>query len=67
MSLHKQSLCDSMNSFFSQPKSQILVFILKVLILINNQLLSIANAKDINADFYITNSTLASRFHGSVE
>ena len=34
---------------------------MKVYILINNQLLSTANAKDINADYYITNSTLASR------
>ena len=44
--LHRQSLCDIMNSLFFQPKSQILVFIL-----INNQLLSTANAKDINTDY----------------
>ena len=43
-----------------------IVFILKILILINNQLSSTANAKDINTDYYITNSTLASRI-GSVE
>ena len=42
------------------------VFILKVFFLINNQLLSAANAKDINRDYYITNNTLASRYHGSV-
>ena len=42
--LHKQSLCDSMNSLFFQPKSQIFVFILKVFILITNQLLSTATA-----------------------
>ena len=41
------------------------MFILKVFILINKQLLSTANAKDINTDFYITNNTLASRYHGS--
>ena len=56
--------------FFFQPKSQILLrqnmFILKVFNLIYNQLLSTANAKDINTDYYITNSTLASRYHGSV-
>ena len=50
--LHKQSLCYSMNSLFFQTKSQILlrenVFILKVFILINNHLLSTANAKDIS-------------------
>ena len=40
------------------------VFILKVFILI--QLLNTANAKDINTEYYITNSTLASRYHGSV-
>ena len=54
-----------MNSLFLQPKLQILlqrkyfcqknVFILKVFILINNQLLSTANAKFINTDCYITN------------
>ena len=59
--LHKQSLCDSMNSLFSQPKSQIVVFILSVILLqyvhkINNQLLSTANATDIKTD-YTTNST----------
>ena len=42
------------------------VFILKDFILINNQLLSSANAKDMNIDYYITNSTLASRYHGSI-
>ena len=42
------------------------VFILKVFILINKQQLSIANAKDINTDYYITNSFLASRYPGSV-
>ena len=42
------------------------VFILKVLILANNQLLSTANAKDVNTDYYITNRTSASRYHGSV-
>ena len=71
MFLDKQSLCYSMNIFF-EPKSQILlrhnVFFLKVFILINNQLLSTANAKDIdfNTDYYITNNTLASRYHVSV-
>ena len=34
--------------------------------LINNQLLNTANAKDINTDCYITNSTLASSYHKSV-
>ena len=34
--------------------------------LINNQLLSTADAKDINTDYYITNSSLASRYYGSV-
>ena len=51
MFLHKQSLL-SYELIFFQPKSQILlrqnVFILKVFILIINQLLSAANAKDIN-------------------
>ena len=47
------SLCEL--SFF-QPKSQKLVFILKVFNLINTQLLSAANAKDINTDYYIMNS-----------
>ena len=42
------------------------MFILKVFISINNQLLSTANAKDINTHYYITNNTLASRYHGSV-
>ena len=41
------------------------VFILIVFILI--QLCGTANAMDINTDYYITNSTLASRHHGSVE
>ena len=63
-----------MTSRFFQPKSQIfatqilllqIVFILKEFILINNQPLSRANDKDINRDYYITNSTLASRYHGS--
>ena len=40
------------------------MFILKGFILINNQLLSTANAKDINTDYFITNSTFASRYHG---
>ena len=35
-------------------------------ILINYQLLTTASAKDINTDYYITNSTLASRYHGAV-
>ena len=55
--LHKQSLCDSMNSLFFQRKSQILVFILKVFNLINNQLLRTASAKHIKTDYSITNST----------
>ena len=55
-----------MNSLFFEPKLQILVFILKVFILVNNQLLSTDNAKDINAGYCITNSTLASSYHGSV-
>ena len=38
-----------------------------VFILINNQLLSTANAKDIKTDSYITNSTEASRYHGSAQ
>ena len=42
------------------------MFILKVFMLINNQLLSTANAKDFNTDYYITNSTLASNYYGSV-
>ena len=58
--------------FFFQFKSQILLrcyfsdkkFILKVFVLI--QLLFTANDKDINADYYTTNSTLASRYHGFV-
>ena len=61
----------TMNFLFFHLKSQILLrqtnmFILKVFILINNQLLSTANTKDINTDYYITNSTEASRYHGSV-
>ena len=43
-----------------------IVFILKVFILINNQLLSTAIAKDVNTVYYFTNSTLASRHHGYV-
>ena len=67
--LHKHSLYCSINFFltFNFVVMQLLrqnVFILKVFILI--QLLSTANAKDINTDYYITNSTLASRHHGSV-
>ena len=66
--LHKQSLCDSMNFLFLSNLSRKYccekMFILKVFILI--QLLSTANAKDIKTDYYITNSTLASRYHGSV-
>ena len=68
--LLKQSFCYSMNSLFFQPKLQLLlrqnVFILKVSIFINNQLLSTANANDINTDYYFTNSFLASSYHGSV-
>ena len=30
------------------------------------QLLSTANAKDFNQDYYVTNSTLALRYHGSL-
>ena len=37
-----------------------------VFILINNQLLSTANAKDIKTDYYITNIFLALKYHGSV-
>ena len=63
-------MCYSMNSLFFQAKSQELLrqnlFILQLFILINNQLLSTANAKDINTDYYITNSTLATRYRGSV-
>ena len=71
--LHKHSLCYSMNFLFFQPKSQFFfsiqlllqnVFVLKVFILI--QLLSTANAKDINTDYFITNSILASGHRGSV-
>ena len=55
---------------FFQSKSQMLlrqsVFILKVFFLINNQLLSTVNAKEINTDYYITNSTLAAMYHASV-
>ena len=32
----------------------------------NNQLLSKANAKDNKLDYYITSSTLVSRYHGSL-
>ena len=42
------------------------VLLLQYVHKINNQLLSSANAKDINTDYYITNSTLASRYHRSV-
>ena len=49
--------CVKYEQFFFQPESQILlrknVFILKLAILINNKLLSTANAKDINTDYYI--------------
>ena len=66
----KQGLCYSMNSLFLPHKKQISLrqnkFILKVFILINNQLLSAANAKDTNTDYYFTNSTLALNYHGSV-
>ena len=55
-----------MYGLIKNPKSQLLVFILKMIMLVNNQLISTANAKDINADCYITNYTLASRYHGSV-
>ena len=59
-----------MNSLFFQPKSQILLRskfgATEFVRLINNQLLSTANAKDIYTDYYITNSLLASRYHGSV-
>ena len=57
--------------FIFQPKSQILlrskscvVFISKVFILI--QLLSTANAMDINTDYYNRNRILTSRYHGFV-
>ena len=40
------------------------MLILKKFIL--SQLLSAANAKDINTNYYIKNSTLASRYHESV-
>ena len=50
--LHNQILCDSMDSLFSNLR-QILVYILIVFILINNQILSTANAKDIYTDSYI--------------
>ena len=60
-----------MNSLFFQPKSQNIVATLilmrqNVFILINNQLLSTANAKDINTGYYVTNGTLVSRYHGTV-
>ena len=59
-----------MKFLFFQHKSQVLlrqnVLALKVFILINNHLLSTANGKDINTDYYITNCTLASRYHESV-
>ena len=42
------------------------VFTLKVFILINKQPLRTANANDINTDYYLTNCTLASRYHGSL-
>ena len=42
------------------------MFTLKVFILINKLPLRTANANDINPDYYLTNSTLASRYHGSV-
>ena len=66
----KQCLCFSTNSLFFQSKTQILlrqsVFISKVFILINNQLLSTTNAKDISTDHYITKRTLASIYNESV-
>ena len=68
--LHKQCLCYNMKYLFFQHKSQILlrqnVFILQMFILINKQLLSTANAEDVIKDYFITNSTLASKYHGSV-
>ena len=54
------------NTFETQILLQQHVFILKAFILINNQLLKTANSKDINTDYYITNSISASRYHGSV-
>ena len=42
------------------------MFILKVFIVINNHLLITASAKDSYTDYYIINSTLASKYHGSV-
>ena len=41
-----------MDGLIKNPKSQLLVFNLKVIMLVNNQLISTANAKDINADLY---------------
>ena len=38
----------------------------KCVLLIKNQLLSTANAKVINTDYYIANNTLASRYNRSV-
>ena len=64
--LHKQSLYYSMNYlFYSIFYSQILLR-KNVFNLINHQLLSTAKAKEINTDYYITNSTLASKYHASV-
>ena len=68
--LHKQSLCYSKSSLFSNLSLKyccdLNIVATKVIMLINNQLLSTANAKDINTDYYITNSPLASRYRGSV-
>ena len=73
--LHKQSLCYSMNSLFSNISRKYYCGVnivatkcvhFEKVQFINNQLLSTANAKDINTDSYITNSTLASKYHGPV-
>ena len=74
MFLLEQSLCDCRTSFF--PKNANISFanisvhyessFLQYVHKINNQLLITANSKDINAEFYITNSALASRYHGPV-
>ena len=59
-----------MNSLFSNLVANIVAeqILLRqnMFILIKNQLFSTANAKDINTDYYITNSSLASNYHGYV-
>ena len=75
-SLHKQSLCYSTNSLFSNLICKFCcdanivatkcVHFESVYFFINKQLLSTANAKEFNTDYHITNSTLPSRYHGSV-